>query len=871
MSVSTELIDLRNVAEKLNPFLDKLRAAKLFGLDCETTDVETRHEGLNAYNTKTKLVFDHRRTTMTGFSIYLDDDDVAYYFNLNHADVENRLPAEIISAVLDEVPDDAIGVAHNLPFELVMFKQCYGRDLKNFVCTLQMAVSHHNPDEYDLFDFQQAGLPAKFLKIAKDIIPIWADYDGRLNSEQQELLSKFIAKESKAEHSYNGFVKSIAKGYSLKRLTKSRFGVDQMTFQEVLGDKEHMGQLTGEEVAEYGADDAYWAVQHYKWLLADMLENNPKALIAFLKTENPMVYIYAESWLNGVRLNLGQVFARREIERAEMAKTLRDFKVDLKDFLPFPPTLNQKLAEKEAWYAKGGEAKRNQIVRWVNSPNVSDDFAQTFQVSNPIGNAWAIEKGIKVPKSGKLNIVYYHGMRTIMYDMLGLRIEYDEGSVTSDKDARGRARERLEKVVDEGNNRHKLKVMESLQKMADIEQRMKLYLTPYTQLMDPETGRVYPSLSSQLATRRLATSFPNPMQLAKSGGSAYIRGFYLGDTDEHVVVSADWSAIELVLIGDFSGDREFAKVYSQIPYGDMHSGAAVDALSVKTLEGLTEAEFREFKFGRNPNNRVLRDLSGAEVSASEFYKFARGTAVGKGVNFSYWYSGALSTVANNLGMSDDQHWELVDRYRARFPEAEAWRISKQEEAVANGFITLADGHRRTRYEATPWWHDAMHEKFRRLSAAPGLLKYADVAVRRLQSRAKNQVVNADIQGTCATLAKRTILKVRDAVGPLWGKEVRLMMPIHDELVWSVHKDYVLEFIPILRACMVDHKDIVTRLPLHSTVAMGRTFRPFDKTDPRRSQIELDEAQVIEGVIGQELEGTALSDDKIADVLEYIFS
>src|SRR3546814_15251455 len=81
-------------------------------------------------------------------------------------------------------------------------------------------------------------------------------------------------------------------------------------------------------------------------------------------------------------------------------------------------------------------------------------------------------------------------------------------------------------------------VLTSLQEMAEIEQRMKLYLTPYTQLMDPETSRVYPSVSSPLATRRLAASFPNPMQLAKQGHSPYIRSFYLADDDDHLVVSA---------------------------------------------------------------------------------------------------------------------------------------------------------------------------------------------------------------------------------------------------------------------------------------------------------------------------------------------
>ena len=862
------LIDARTPRREIDELLTELRAAELYGLDCETQD-EARHAGLNLYNTQVRHVFDHRRTVMTGFSVHVKGSPYSWYVNLAHADIENRLPLATAHELLDAANDDAICVAHNAPFEITMFHSCLGRSIKNLVCTLQMAVSHHGPDEYDLATFYRTPLPKSFLKLVPDIIRAYADFEGgRPTGERQELLSKFTAKESKAEHSYNGFVKGIAKGYSLKALTKSRFGFEQATFKDTVGSAGHMGALTGEQVCSYGADDAYWAVKHYEWMFSDMLSNNPHALRAFFETENPMVEQYAEAWMEGIRLDLKQVFERQRLERIEMAKTLRQLKARMRAQLPFPAEPHEKLKEKEGWYAKGWEKKRQQIEKWCHSPDSDDDFEQCYQVSNPIGNAWAQELGKPTAGAGKLNLVYYHGMRTIVYDLLGAKMRYAEGKVASDAEARGRIREDFES----SGNTAAFEIMQDMQTLSDIEQRMKLYLTPYTQLMDPETSRVYPSLSSQLATRRLATSFPNPMQLAKQGSSAYIRSFYLGDTDDDVVVSADWSAIELVLIGDQSGDPGFAEVYGQIPYGDMHSGAAVDALCVKTLPGLTEEEFREFKFGRNPNNRVLRNFSGTDLSPKDYHKFTRGTAVGKGVNFSYWYSGALMTVANNLGLSDDEHWELVENYRNRFPVAEAWRIAKQQEAVDHGFVILPDGHRRNRFEATYDWAVGMKQKFADISCAPGLLNYADIAIKRIQSRAKNQVVNADIQGTCATLAKRSLIRLRklcaDAGMPMGLGGPRLMMPIHDELVFSVPRRFVLAFIPLLRKAMTEHPTIVKTLPLNCTVAIGRTFRPFDGT--AFSQIELDEAQVIDGVVPKELEGTVLSNDKVEELLDWMF-
>jgi hypothetical protein len=94
-------------------------------------------------------VFDHRRTTMTGFSFYADGSDTAWYVNLAHADIENRMPRRKADVLLAAIPENCLILAHNAPFELVMFEQCLGVILKNILCTLQLAVSHHGPDEYD--------------------------------------------------------------------------------------------------------------------------------------------------------------------------------------------------------------------------------------------------------------------------------------------------------------------------------------------------------------------------------------------------------------------------------------------------------------------------------------------------------------------------------------------------------------------------------------------------------------------------------------------------------------------------------------------------------------------------------------------------
>lgn len=848
--IKTILLDARTSSEVLGRALNNFAEADLLGLDCETQQ-RNRHSGLEHLR---KLIFDHRRTVMTGFSWYSQGSDVAYYVNLNHADVENRLPDTFVENLFALRKPDSLIICHNAPYELTMFKQCYGIELKDIVCSMQLAVTHHGPDNYDIQTFNRTPING-MRPIVPAILAEFAGYDpaqhGRnLNAEQAFVYGQFAGKSSDAHHSYNGFVKSISYGYGLKNLVKRIFNHDMITYEEVVGDGD-MADLTGEETVAYGADDAYWCVRVYQHLYDDLLKNDPKALVTFFEQENPMIHVYSNCWIGGIRLNLPEIEARQTLERQHFAEMLRQIKVSLKELLPFPDEPNKEMMEHQAnWYPKSYQKKRQQIIDWVNSPDCTDDYEQVTQVSNPIGNAWSGLKG-----SGRFNLTYWQSMRTILHDLMGHKLVKIANKVATDADARSRMLKTWEKSGEE----KKVKFLNLITEMVGVEQAMKLYITPYTHLLDPETGRVYPTINSMLASRRMAMQNPNGMQLAKNNKAInYVRSYFLPDHEDHVVLSADWSSVELVLIGEYSGDAEFAKVFGQIPYGDLHTGAAADCLSVATLTGLTESEFRGFKLGENPQDRILRDLDGTTLDPQPYFKYMRNT-IGKPANFNYWYSGALATVGEILGWSTDQMWAAGDRYRDRFWGAEEWRVATQELCAKQGYIELPDGHRRERYEATPAWAMNMVRKFANISAGPAMLNFGNLFIRGMQSRAKNQAVNTMIQGSCAGMAKRAILTILATADQ---RLFRFMKPIHDELVFSVHKDYVLEFIPLLRAAMNHQPVFVKNLPLHCTVAIGKTFGVND-------QIELDEASYIEGVVPKELVGQPLPEVYIQKVLDYI--
>ena len=94
-SINRVLVDKTNWQTLKDQILNIVSTTQLMGFDIETHD-EDRHEGLNAlmkiddegHRHGQKLIFDTNRTTVTGFSIYPDDTDTAYYFNLAQADVQ---------------------------------------------------------------------------------------------------------------------------------------------------------------------------------------------------------------------------------------------------------------------------------------------------------------------------------------------------------------------------------------------------------------------------------------------------------------------------------------------------------------------------------------------------------------------------------------------------------------------------------------------------------------------------------------------------------------------------------------------------------------------------------------------------------------
>jgi DNA polymerase I-like protein with 3'-5' exonuclease and polymerase domains len=911
--IRTTLIDRRNFQTELPRVLAAIQACTtLLGIDCETQD-DARHDGLNAFmkvNEETrhkaknkKLVFDMRRTVMTGFSLYPEGHDVAWYFNLGHSDVANRLTWADVQPILDAKPEGVLWVAHNATYELTAFASCFDYPLNNIVCTMQMSVSAFGDDNYDKNEFWKAPLGelqrhvhplmmAALETTPQDLVPDDEDeQDRRFSRKVDEIIGKITSKTADSDGSYNGYVYDMAYGHGLKKLVKKFFGYDMSTFEETMDGNAHMGMLSGDEVSDYGAEDAYWVIPLFHVLMQELARNSPNALGTFFEQENPMVHVFSEIWTDGMRVNKPAIDERRALERIEFAKLLRDLKPAIRALLPSADGPERELAKRQDWYfnpekpdaACGYHKYRKKWSDWANMPDSDDDLTQCMQVSSPVGNAWHLEaRGFELKGKAKpeLSITHYMPVRVLLYDLMRAKMMFDKGAIQSDGEARGKIQDWI-KQSQVDNAEAKLKVIEIMTAMAGVEQRMKLYLTPYTMLTDPETDRMYPTVNCLLNTRRLAGSTPNLMQLAKRGESTYVRGFFLPDYDDHILVSLDWSAFELVIIGELSKDEEFHRAFGQLPHQDMHLGAAADIFRAE-LPWMTEEIFKTLKNYQNPDDfmkeygckpyerdRMFTNLKGESMTGAKAAKYWR-TEIGKGANFNYWYSGFLTTVGQRMGWGLQRTGEATEFYRNRFWGAEQWRMDTIQHAEIYGYVELPDGHRRFRYEATEEWMQVFKAKW------PDVVELRPIVheiARRINKRAKNQAVNAMVQGTNAFVIKRSILRLKAIIKEMgWTKrEANFKIPVHDEKVWSVHKDLVAEFITLARQVMMSHNDIFPTLKLDATPAVGLTFEPWNPDNPlagQIGQIELFEAPKLD-FLPESVWGGRLNDDQTRQVVDFL--
>ncbi|MBI4754805.1 MAG: DNA polymerase I [Betaproteobacteria bacterium] len=249
------------------------------------------------------------------------------------------------------------------------------------------------------------------------------------------------------------------------------------------------------------------------------------------------------------------------------------------------------------------------------------------------------------------------------------------------------------------------------------------YTDKLPRMVNPRTGRVHTSFSQATAvTGRLASSDPNLQNIPiRTPEGRRIRAAFIAPR-EHVIVSADYSQIELRIMAHLSGDEGLLRAFAHGE--DVHRATAAEV------------------FGTTP----------LEVTSEQ-----RRTA--KVINFGLIYGMSAHGLARNLGLERAAAQNYIDRYFARYPGVAAYMERTRREAREKGYVETVFGRR---------------------------LQLPEIRAQQQGRRqgAERAAINAPMQGTAADLIKLAMIAVHRWLGSA-GLASRLILQVHDELVLEV--------------------------------------------------------------------------------------
>jgi DNA polymerase-1 len=260
------------------------------------------------------------------------------------------------------------------------------------------------------------------------------------------------------------------------------------------------------------------------------------------------------------------------------------------------------------------------------------------------------------------------------------------------------------------------------------------YVDSLAQSVHPETGRVHTSFNQTIAaTGRLSSTNPNLQNIPiRSEEGRRVRHAFVADTrsshrlfDDPVLLSADYSQIELRLLAHMSGEPFLVEAFRN--GDDIHRATAA----------------------------IVYGVGQDDVSANQ-------RRVAKTVNFGVMYGMQAFGLARDSGLSNADAGRFIEQYWARLPRVRELFDRTVNEGVKNGYVAAPSGRRRYLPDLTS------SNGMRRISA-------------------ERMAVNMPVQGTAADIIKVAMIRLHDALigSPL---RARLLLQVHDELVLEVARE-----------------------------------------------------------------------------------
>ena len=265
------------------------------------------------------------------------------------------------------------------------------------------------------------------------------------------------------------------------------------------------------------------------------------------------------------------------------------------------------------------------------------------------------------------------------------------------------------------------------------------YSDALKEAINPDTGRVHTSFSlAATSTGRLSSSEPNLQNIPiRTEEGRKIREAFIAE-EGHVLVAADYSQIELRLLAHIAG-----------------------------IDALKEA----FKAGKDIHAMTASEMFG--VAMEDMDPATRRKA--KAINFGIIYGISAFGLAANLGIGRDEARQYIEAYFEKFPGIQDYMEEMKARCAFSGYVETLFGRR-------------IH--------IPGI-KDKNPSARQFAER---QAINAPIQGSAADIIRRAMIRMDEALAEK-GLKAKMLLQVHDELVFECPEDEAEDLIPLVQGVM----------------------------------------------------------------------
>ncbi len=309
---------------------------------------------------------------------------------------------------------------------------------------------------------------------------------------------------------------------------------------------------------------------------------------------------------------------------------------------------------------------------------------------------------------------------------------------------------------------HEHKIVDDILAFRELTKLKSTYVDALPQLVNPNTGRVHTSYNQAIAvTGRLSSNNPNLQNIPiRTALGREIRKAFIAPNENYVLMSADYSQIELRIVAAMSGDVAMCEAFKL--QKDIHTATAAKVFGVAEEEVTKEMRYKA-----------------------------------KSVNFGLIYGQSAFGLSQNIGISRAEAKQLIDNYFTQYASIKLYMDKQVNFAKEHGYVETILGRKR-------WLRD---------------INSGNAVVRGFAER---NAINMPIQGSAADMIKLAMIQIHNRM-KLEKVQSKMLLQVHDELVFEVLNSEIEMMKALVLDEMKKAMPLPYEVPVEAEVGMGKNW------------------------------------------------